>query len=160
MMRARLQIVGLVFAVLMPLGAQAEGGNSEPVPTGGGFHIGFHGPDLGLYEGIPLTAAQQAQKQEIMGYYQQQARPLALQLISAEGQLRELMLAPGSLDVTNALALEQQVTQLNAKLDDLALDALALVRSHLTKAQLADAQAAYEQRMAAWRQASSSTARK
>jgi Spy/CpxP family protein refolding chaperone len=150
-MRSTLQIVGLVFAVLMPLSTQAEDNVPAPVPLGE-FHIGLHGPDIGLYAAIPLTGAQQAQTQDIMGYYQQQARPLASQLRSAEDQLRRLMLAPGTLDVTNVLALEQQVTQINAKLDDMALDTLALVRSHLTDAQLRAAESEYQQRMAAWRQ--------
>jgi Spy/CpxP family protein refolding chaperone len=150
-MRSRLQTLGLVFAVLMPLSTHAD--DNVPAPALlGEFHVGLHGPDIGLYAAIPLTAVQQARTQDIMGHYQQQARPLASQLRSAEDQLRRLMLAPGTLDVTNVLALEQQVTQINAKLDDMALDTLAQVRSHLTDAQLRAAEGEYQQRMATWRQ--------
>jgi len=146
-MRSTLQILGLVFAVLMPLSTQADDNVPAPAPLGE-LHIGLHGPDIGLYAAIPLTAEQQAQQQEIMQSYQQQSRPLAIQLRSAEDQMLQLMLAPGPLDVKDVLALEQQTTQLNAKLDDMALDALALVRSHLTRAQLAAAESAYLQRRA------------
>lgn len=146
-MRPTLQILGLVFAVLMPLSTQAED-NGPTSAQLGGFHVGLHGLDFNLYAEIPLTAAQQSQQENIVGLYQSQARPLTIQLNTAEDQLRQLMLAPGELNVQDALALEQQVTQLNAKLDDMALDALALMRSHLTNAQLRDVQAAYLQRRA------------
>jgi Spy/CpxP family protein refolding chaperone len=147
-MRARLQIISLAFAVLMPFGAQAQSNKPAPVPRGE-FHVGLHGPDIGLFAGIPLTDVQKSQTQYIMGLYRQQVKPVTAQLRSAEEQLRQLMLSPDALNVQEATALEKQVTQLNGELDDMALQALAQVRAQLTPTQLADAQSAYQERRAA-----------
>jgi|GEM_PF-4721769 Spy/CpxP family protein refolding chaperone len=147
-MRARVQVAGLVFALLLPLAAHAD----SPEPAAGPiaeYHVGLHGPDFGVYAGIPLAAAQRAQIQQIMAAYRQLSEPMASQLRQTEEQLRQLMLEPGAFDQPDAVALELRVSQLNGKLDALALDALTAVRSQLTPAQLAGAQASYLQEKAA-----------
>lgn len=149
-MRKMTWAFGILFAAFLPTGVYAQAPMQVSELTPGlmeHLHVGLHGADIGLFAGISLADGQRAQVQQIMLVYKQQAIPVKAQLISAEERLRQILLAPGPLDSATASALEQQVTQLNGRLDEMAFDALLQIRTHLTEAQLSGAEADHLQRM-------------
>jgi Spy/CpxP family protein refolding chaperone len=135
-MNRKTWMIGAIAAALLPLAALAQG----DAPNGMMPHFrGMHGGDSALLAGVTLTSDQQTQITALHQAARTQTKPLMQQLHSLQGQMRDLMLAPGAVNTAQATTLQQQISALHAQLDEQRLNTELQVRAVLTPAQLAQA---------------------
>lgn len=84
-----------------------------------------------------LTADQQDQVNQILQSNHAQVEPLIQQLQSIHEQIADKLLAPGTVTASDLAPLEDQAAQLDAKIQQQALNASVKIRSLLTSDQLA-----------------------
>ncbi len=84
-----------------------------------------------------LSADQQKQVNQILQSNRSQTIPLIQQLEAVHGQIADKLLAPGTISASDLAPLEEQAAQLDAQIQQQALDASVQIRALLTPDQVA-----------------------
>jgi Spy/CpxP family protein refolding chaperone len=151
-----MSLIALMFAVSLPALAQTivtgpgPGRNFMFFSTGGGPAMPppIIPPIMMGLQVAHLTADQQSQMSRIMQANHSQIAPLIEQLHSIHEQIANKLLAPGTVTASDLAPLEDQAAQLDAQIQQEALNASLQIRSILTPDQVAR-MAQFHQKMGA-----------
>jgi uncharacterized membrane protein len=126
-------------------------GNHFFIAAGGGFPLPppmIIPPLLMGMQAAHLSADQQKQVNQILQSNRSQTAPLIQQLQAVHEQIANKLLAPGTISASDLAPLEEQAAQLDAQIQQQALDASVQIRALLTPDQVAR-MAQFHQKMSA-----------
>ncbi|MEI9987979.1 MAG: periplasmic heavy metal sensor [Aliidongia sp.] len=147
-MNRKTWMIGALCAALLPLAAVAQQGDA-PGGMPMHFHGGMHGGGASaLLQGVTLTSTQQTQIASIRQTNWAAAKPIMQQLRATETQIRDLLLAAGSVNTAQLTSLQQTASSLHQQLDAQRLNTMLQIRAVLTSTQIAQAASTHQQMQA------------